>query len=73
VTCWGDNFSGQLGTARPRRDRTSGVANLNGVTALAAGGAHTCACAPQAVVCWGDNYNGQLGNGTFTNSSVNTT
>ena len=74
MTCWGDNFSGQLGTGSTSPGPTPrSVANLNGVTALAAGDAHTCALrTDQAVVCWGDNYNGQLGNGTFTNSSVNT-
>jgi alpha-tubulin suppressor-like RCC1 family protein len=73
VSCWGDNFSGQLGTGSftaPGPTPRS-VANLNGVTALAAGDAHTCALrSTGAVSCWGDNVNGQLGNGTFTNSAV---
>jgi alpha-tubulin suppressor-like RCC1 family protein len=70
--CWGDNFSGQLGTGTSGNTGPTprSVASLTGITALAAGDAHTCALrSGGAVSCWGDNYNGQLGNGTFTNSS----
>lgn len=69
VRCWGSNSSGELGTTV-----NSGTFNPNpsplevqgldsGVTAIAAGDAHTCALtATGEVRCWGGNYSGQLGN-----------
>jgi len=75
VKCWGDNAYGQLGfgdmnsrgdedgemgAALPVVDLGSGVT----VTAISAGGYHTCALLSSgAVKCWGDNANGQLGFG----------
>lgn len=65
LLCWGANGSGQLGPA------ASGATSLaprlvfaNGVTAVAAGGRHTCAVASGVVACWGANDLGQLGRGT---------
>ncbi len=44
-------------------------APLVNVTAVAAGGAHTCALISDGTVeCWGDNEFGQLGNGMMMNS-----
>jgi alpha-tubulin suppressor-like RCC1 family protein len=73
--CWGDDEFGQLG------DRTTGDPAthlrleavqvrrgggfLTGVTAISAGGDHSCARRADATAwCWGDDQFGQLGDGT---------
>lgn len=74
VTCWGANEAGQLGYGKPTDfgfPEAIGVEGLStGVTAIAAGGAHTCALTGGGVKCWGSNSYGELGNGTTTGSSV---
>lgn len=66
--CWGSNSHGQLGVAKRHRGADAPVA-VNGVTrfrAIAAGGEHTCAIAPDdRPWCWGGNGSGQIGDGTF--------
>lgn len=74
VRCWGANEEGQLGdgtTTAPAAAVTvvdaDGTAPLVGVTALAAGGAFTCALMQDAtLLCWGANADCQLGLPTAT-------
>ena len=77
VKCWGFNVNGQLGDGNSTNrltpvtvgGLTSGL--TSGVTAIAAGGFHTCALTPAGgVKCWGNNGEGQLGDGTRTNRSI---
>ena len=75
VSCWGNNYYGQLGNPTNNGTNTANptptpVAGLTGVTAIAAGYIHTCAVAAGTVSCWGNNYHGQLG--STTNNSTNT-
>lgn len=77
--CWGANSSGQLGDGTTTLRRTpvtvkaTATTSLAGLTAVDAGGTHTCAIvgsgATAAVRCWGGNTYGQLGNGTTTSSA----
>lgn len=69
VSCWGRNSNGQLGDGSTGERRApiavSGLAES--VTAIAAGGGHTCALLQSGgVACWGRNSAGQLGNGATT-------
>lgn len=73
VRCWGDGAQGQLGDSNRSASGTPTIVSgiTGGVTAVAAGGMHTCAIATGgAVQCWGANMSGQLGNGQTTGSSV---
>ena len=66
VWCWGDGQAGKLGNgSTDAQGGDSGVpvkvANLTGVTSVAAGGGHTCAIAGGERWCWGSNNHLQLG------------
>lgn len=76
VWCWGGNdrrqLGGDTGTTCPRdgssipcSTKPVAVAGLSNVTALTAGGGHSCALGSDGMVtCWGDNTWGQLGGAT---------
>lgn len=79
VRCWGDGIHGTLGygnTIRIGDDETASAAGAVGVggpvSAIAAGGVHTCALlVAGSVRCWGYAKDGQLGYGDQNNIGDN--
>jgi len=63
VSCWGDNYHGQLGNGSlTNSNRPAPVSNLDNVTELAMSRAGACAISQDSRVrCWGINANGMLG------------
>jgi hypothetical protein len=73
VRCWGSNLYHEIGNeaAQEANALPMKVSGLSGVTAIAAGGYHTCALATDHTVsCWGWNLLGQLGDGTTNDSET---
>jgi alpha-tubulin suppressor-like RCC1 family protein len=66
VRCWGENTNGQLGdSTQDERHIPTDIAQLSsGVSALAAGGSHSCAVHAGTALCWGANGSGEIGDGT---------
>ncbi|MDQ4052295.1 MAG: hypothetical protein M3237_06275, partial [Actinomycetota bacterium] len=85
LLCWGHNAFGQLGDgSEVQRSAPVSVATpadpgaqMKGVLAVSAGGAHTCALLggdgwpDNPVYCWGQNAYGQLGHATPVNPADN--
>ena len=72
VKCWGDNYSGQLGTSTSIITTPSPieVLGLSNVQSIALGHYHSCALIYDGTVkCWGSNYSGQLSTSTITSTS----
>jgi len=67
VSCWGNNYSGQLGDGTPFNYLTPvPVQGLSDAVQLSASYEHTCAVrVGGAVTCWGRNVQGALGDGTI--------
>ncbi len=69
VSCWGSNWSGQLGrvtdppSVNAEQNAPDAVSGLPGpALSVSAGGKHTCAVlTDHSLWCWGDNTRGQLG------------
>lgn len=74
VKCWGRNEYGQIGdgTTLDGPVEPTEVANLSGVSMVAAGGYHTCALIASngSIKCWGYNAYGQLGNNSTMSIST---
>lgn len=74
VQCWGDGKSGRLGNGKidghfVKKPKT--IVLESHFSAIAAGGAHTCAIRPdRKAFCWGDNSKGQLGIGKVADQAV---
>lgn len=65
VSCWGYNYSGQLGSPGPTNPTPIPVPGILGATSIAAFWTHVCVVMPDRTArCWGSNTAGQVGNGS---------
>jgi alpha-tubulin suppressor-like RCC1 family protein len=72
VTCWGSNFTGQLGDGT-RQDRTTpaAVPGISDAIQIVVGDLHACALRRSgSVSCWGRNEFGAVGDDTMGPSTV---
>jgi alpha-tubulin suppressor-like RCC1 family protein len=66
VQCWGDDSKNQLGDGLDAATTTpKPVPILGTVSAIAAGGSHTCAISDAGLFCWGSNDHGQSDPSSF--------
>ena len=68
ISCWGNNWYGQLGNGQNGENVESSVpvevAGITDAIAVTAGWDYSCALHQDGTLsCWGDNWYGQLGNG----------
>lgn len=72
LTCWGENFYGQLGNgSTTSTSLPTSFATSVGVTSISAGYGHTCAMSSTAgALCWGEGSYGKLGNGAVANANT---
>ena len=79
ISCWGENFSGQLGNGQSGRNARSPlpvqVTGITDATAISAGAEwgndYSCALHQNGTIsCWGRNNSGQLGDGTTRDRST---
>ena len=69
VSCWGDNWKGELGNGTAGNEFDTGVpvkvSDISDAVTVSSGDWHTCAVRESGnISCWGgDNWNGELGNG----------
>jgi alpha-tubulin suppressor-like RCC1 family protein len=74
VVCWGNNASGQLGSAGSSSSlpvTALAASDSNLTAAISAGGQHTCALMLDgSMSCWGDNTEFQLGSTANSGSAA---
>lgn len=73
VSCWGDNFVGQLGTGAAGTDSavpTIVIGLPAAAEQIVVGQDHACALVAGEAYCWGENGRGQLGRGDTTDSAT---
>ena len=66
ISCWGDNWSGELGNGQAGNEFDSSVpvkvSGIDDAMAVSSGDWHTCAVHEDATVsCWGNGWYGELG------------
>jgi len=71
VSCWGENYDGQLGDGDAESSSDVPVANptlTSGVSAISSYAGGSCAIQSSTTDCWGIDSDGEVGNGTTTAS-----